>query len=81
MLMYTVPGVSIIDPLAISPPLPERDRHYFRSFPDLLRISPLSPPLFRANVAFFDRKNGAYVKIYAIFAGGAAHFSALGTHG
>lgn len=51
MLMYIVPGVSIV---------------------------PMS--LFRANVTFFDRKNGAYVKIYAIFAGGAAHFSAPGTH-
>lgn len=51
MLMYIVPGVSIV---------------------------PMS--LFRANVAFFDRKNGAYVKIYAIFAGGAVHFSAPGTH-
>ena len=40
MLMYIVPGVSIV---------------------------PMS--LFRANVAFFDRKNGAYVKIWAIFTG------------
>lgn len=84
MLMYTVPGVSIIDFLAISPPILEQDRHYFRSFPDLLRIfsefSPISPPLFRANVAFFDRKNGAYVKIWAIFTGGAARFSPPGTH-
>ena len=51
MLMYIVPGVSIIP-----------------------------RPLFRANVAFFDRKNGAYVKILAIFTGGAAHFSPPETH-
>ena len=51
MLMYIVPGVSIV---------------------------PM--PLFRANVAFFDRKNGAYVKIWAIFTGGAAYFSPPGTH-
>ena len=38
MLMYTIPGVSIIDFLAISQPLSERDRHHFRTFPDLLRI-------------------------------------------
>lgn len=63
MLMYIVPGVSII---------------------------PIS--LFRANVIFPDRKNGANVgsfvpqtggmaKIWAIFTGGAAHFSPPKTHG
>ena len=43
-------------------------------------VSIVPMPLFRANVAFFDRKNGAYVKIWAIFTGGAAHFSPPGTH-
>lgn len=34
-------------------------------FPICYEFSPLSPPLFRANVAFSDRKNRAFVGNFA----------------
>lgn len=43
-------------------------------------VSIIPRPLFRANVPFFDRKNGAYVKIWAIFTGVRPIFSPPGTH-
>jgi hypothetical protein len=48
--------------------------HHFRAF------SAYFSSEFCANVAIFDRKIGAYVKIWALFTGGAAHFSPPKTH-